>query len=186
MRVFIAVRVTQKIIDSAVKIQEKLTVPDCKVKWVEPYNLHVTLKFIGETDEKNFAAVENIMNGVFKKIKPFDVSFRGCGVFPNTQSPRVVWVGIGEGEQFLKSITEKLNDTLAMLNVPSEEWRFAGHLTLGRIKGRQGVGSLLQSLGEVPEDTLGSMTVDNVELMESKLSSSGPEYRILRKVSLGG
>ncbi|MBD3271634.1 MAG: RNA 2',3'-cyclic phosphodiesterase, partial [Elusimicrobia bacterium] len=129
MRIFIAVRATDEIVHNMVGIQQSLTVPDMLVKWVEPYNLHVTLKFIGDVNEQTKTMVENIMQGLFQKTRPFSISFQGLGVFPNLQMPRVVWVGIGDGGDKLKELAEKLNDTLAMLNVHSEQWQFSGHLT---------------------------------------------------------
>ncbi len=184
MRIFIAVRVTDEIMHNAEKIQESLSVPELKVKWVESYNLHVTLKFIGEVDVKTRMMIENILQGVLTKAKPFDLEFKGFGVFPNLQSPRVVWGGIGKGENDLKDLSEKLNDTLAMLDVRSEQWNFTGHVTLGRIKGRLGTEGLFHVLRELLEESLGTMRVASIDLMESKLSSSGPEYVVLQNIPL--
>lgn len=184
MRLFLAIRISDEIIDNAVKIQHELDLPDVQVKWVEPYNMHVTLKFFGETDNKTRMMIENIMEAVFKKTKPFYVQFKGFGVFPNLQSPRVIWAGIGEGEDILKKISEKLNDTIALLNVRSEQWSFSGHLTIGRIKSGHQSNALLECLRNLSEEALGNMKVEAIELMESKLSPKGPEYRILKKVQL--
>ncbi|MFH1379856.1 MAG: RNA 2',3'-cyclic phosphodiesterase [bacterium] len=186
MRLFIGIRITDEIIQKIIDIQEKLSAPDLRVKWVEPYNLHVTLKFIGEVDETIRGVIENIMQGICRKQKPFNLSFQGLGVFPNLQSPRIIWAGIGDGGEHLQALAEKLNDTFAILNVPMEQWQYTGHLTIGRVKGKQGIGSLFQFLRTLPDESLGSIKVNNMELIESKLSSSGPDYVVLKKVDLGG
>lgn len=186
IRVFIGVRVSDEIVRNIVNVQQQLAAPDIRVKWVESYNLHVTLKFIGEVNDNTRGVIENIIVGISKKQKPFALSFKGLGVFPNLQSPRVIWAGIEEGEEQLKFLAEKLSDTLTILNVSLEQWQFTGHLTIGRLKGKQGVGSLFQLIRTLPDESLGNMTVDNIELIESKLSVTGPEYVVLKKADLNG
>jgi 2'-5' RNA ligase len=64
------------------------------IKWVEPENLHLTLKFIGERSETDVAPIASAVGSALGGRNKFDVQIVGCGGFPNLRSPKVIWVGM--------------------------------------------------------------------------------------------
>src|ERR1700730_712599 len=97
LRTFIAVDIGKTIRDRAVALQEKLAQASSAVKWVEPKNLHVTLLFLGEVDDREVPAVCRVAAEQTGKHSSFRMSIEGVGCFPNPRRPRVLWIGVGEG-----------------------------------------------------------------------------------------
>src|SRR5436190_22217863 len=97
LRTFIAVDLGKTIRDRIIKLQEQLARTGTEVKWVEPENLHVTLLFLGEVDNREVPAVCKVIAEGTAKQPPFPMSVETVGCFPNPRRPRVVWVGVTEG-----------------------------------------------------------------------------------------
>ncbi|MCJ7645372.1 RNA 2',3'-cyclic phosphodiesterase, partial [bacterium] len=115
MRTFIAVAISSEVREKIAKIQAEFRRGGPDVKWVEPENLHFTLKFLGEVDEdKLLGVIEKTRLGV-AGVSSFRVHLSGLGSFPNLKSPRVVWVGVSEGKQELKNLSERIEENLSYL-----------------------------------------------------------------------
>jgi len=160
-----------------------------KVKWVEESNMHITLKFLGQTEVGRLAQVEGILGRVASEFDPFQVGTGGVGGFPSLERPRVVWYGLTEGGDALAAVADAVEQSLAELGF-EVEGRFHPHVTLGRVRresGGQGLGRLADAEKEgAPDERQGpSMRIERYVLMESILSRSGPTYRVLREFPLG-
>ncbi|HIG99743.1 MAG TPA: RNA 2',3'-cyclic phosphodiesterase, partial [Thermoplasmata archaeon] len=103
------------------------------VKLVEPENIHITLKFLGDTEEKFIDAIEQSMKESVKTIKSFPVTLRGTGVFPNKNYMKVIWIGILDNGQ-IGPIAHTLDSSLASLGFKKETRGFSAHLTIGRVR----------------------------------------------------
>src|ERR1700676_3570331 len=112
LRTFIAVDLGKPIRDRIISLQETLARTGTEVKWVEPENLHVTLLFLGEVDDREIPKVCKIISETARKRAAFPTSVETVGCFPNLRRPRILWIGVGEGAQPLCAIHDELEGPL--------------------------------------------------------------------------
>ena len=150
--------------------------PSVKASWVHPNRMHLTLRFFGAADA---VTEEQIRAALASPIpmEPFDILLDGVGVFPERGSPRVLWVGIGDGREQLR----RLYETLRGLPGSSHE-AFKPHLTLARFRERVGRAEIAE-LGRI-RASAGPSRIDRVTLYESRLSPAGPAYLPLAEAPL--
>ncbi len=178
MRSFVAVKVPS--FNGLVRLLELLgSIPG--VKSVEPHNVHVTLKFLGDVDER---VMDRVVKGLSSKEfgGPFEASLRGVGTFPESGRPRVVWVGFDEGEDELSKLWKKVE--LATPFIPGDKRGFTPHVTVSRIKRGCDFGRVARVVKEFRDLHFGSFTVDKVTLFKSTLTPKGPIYEPLREFRL--
>ncbi|MDP1853460.1 MAG: RNA 2',3'-cyclic phosphodiesterase [Candidatus Omnitrophota bacterium] len=183
MRTFIAIELTNGIQDKLASLQEKLKSASADVKWVNPSNIHLTLKFLGDTDEKKIDPIKNIINKLAIKFKAFNSEVSGLGAFPNLQSPRVIWAGLSNADT-ISAISETLEDGLEKLGFPKEKHSFKPHLTLGRVRCPKNIDILEKILAENLDFKAGILEIKTVCLIESKLSPKGPAYTTIYSKTL--
>src|SRR5438067_428931 len=97
IRTFIGVDPGEEIRQQLVAVQQNLGRETPDVKWVERENLHVTLLFLGEVDDRELPAVCRAVEKGTSSQKVFNLAVEGIGCFPNPRRPRTVWAGIGAG-----------------------------------------------------------------------------------------
>src|SRR4030067_3258528 len=137
LRLFIAIELPSNIIDGLRNVQEELKDKSNKLSWAKPENIHLTLKFLGDTETGKIDSMVNILEGIAGKSFSFDISVKGVGTFPAAGNPRVIWVGIeqsGVGGSEVGELYDNLEHKFAAIGFPKEEKTFKPHLTLGRIK----------------------------------------------------
>jgi RNA 2',3'-cyclic 3'-phosphodiesterase len=187
LRTFIAVAIDKTIRDRVVTLQETLARSGADVKWVEPENMHVTLLFLGEVEDKTLPAVCRVVADVAAGLAPFEMSVAGAGCFPNARRPKTLWVGIGDGLQELVALHDALEPPLLDLGCYRREDRqYTPHLTLGRVKGDAGAAELTTALARRTDWQGGQVRVREVLVMSSELRSEGPTYTVLGRGKLGG
>jgi 2'-5' RNA ligase len=184
MRTFIAVGISTEARGKITEIQGELKKGNPDVKWVEPENLHLTLKFLGEVSKDKLPGVIEKTRLVVSGISNFRVHLSGLGSFPNLKFPRVVWVGVSEGVGELKKLSQSIEENLSHLGFPKEKREFSAHLTIGRVRSPKGKEKLVKRIEELETSDAGEFSVDKVLLMESQLSSRGATYRIIEEISL--
>ena len=154
------------------------------LKLVEMQNLHLTLRFLGDTEEGRVPDIRAAMEDSVGGASPFELRFRGLGVFPNQNYIKVVWIGL-DGAEPLVRIAQKLDDALGRAGF-GREGRFSPHLTVARVRSARNRDRLLGLLGEHANDELGSITVGRIALKKSVLAPAGPTYTTVEEVALGG
>ncbi len=184
MRTFIAVGISSEVREKIAQIQAEFRKGDPDVKWVEPENLHITLRFLGEVSEDKLSGVIEKIRLATAGISNFRAHIFGLGGFPNLKSPRVVWVGVGEGKEELKNLSERIEENLSYLGFAKEKRGFSAHLTIGRVRSPRKREKLVKKIEELERHDVGEFSVDRVLVMESQLSSKGPTYRIIEEVNL--
>jgi len=186
IRTFIAFKLPKNIISSIRKIQEDIKSYAFKARWVNPENIHLTLKFLGDinsTDiEKVSEAIINTVNG----HAPISLGLKGAGVFPGIKRPRVIWVGLGGEIEKLASIQNDIEESLEELEFPREKRPFRGHLTLGRIKGKIDPKKLLDVMKKFEKFESELFIADQIYLFKSDLKSTGSVYTELMGKRLSG
>jgi 2'-5' RNA ligase len=180
IRTFIAVDFNNvEVINSILTLQEKITNVEADVKFVEKENLHITLKFLGEVTPSVIANIQKALSEI--KFKPFNVVVKGIGAFPNYRNIRVVWVGIEEGVEELKSLQSRIDEELVVLGFKREK-DFIPHLTIGRVKSGRNRDKLISILNEFRDFTFGRQLIDTIHLKKSILTSRGPIYSNLYSI----
>lgn len=182
MRLFYAVKIPDEVKDAVAKFIDPFRSLPGKVKWVESKNLHLTLKFIGETEKILLPELEKAAWEAIKGVESFEIELSDCGAFPNLRSPRVFWIGIKDSEKRLTNLQKKLDYNLNEIGFEAERKKFSPHLTLGRVKSNSGLSEVKESFSQVK---FGShiFKIDAMYLIESQLRPQGPVYTDLKEFS---
>lgn len=184
MRLFVAVQLPAEVRERLGRAQDRLRGARADVSWVKPVSLHVTLKFLGETEPKRVERVHAALAEAASSAAPFAVTIAGVGTFGG-RVPRVVWAGIGDGAEPLGRLARAVESELARIGFPKEQRAFSAHLTLGRVRSAANVPDLLTALREATADHFGAAPVDRFVLMRSELHPSGSIHTVLREFPLG-
>lgn len=178
VRLFIAIEIPENIRTGFASLLKEFRSIAPQLKWVRAENLHVTLKFLGETDSTKLAALQNVLTAV-RSPGPVDLEFRGLGFFPNEKRPRVFWAGM-EASPNLKSLAADIDHATHRLGFPLEERPFTPHLTLARFPLPGVPPQLLHARNDKSRQPFGSLGAREFHLIESKLKPTGAEYTTLR------
>lgn len=186
MRTFIAIELPQEIKDFLAQLQAELKSTNADVKWVAPENIHLTLKFLGEIDDKQLEKVVQIINEAGKEKDKFQVSISSLGAFPKIDFPRVIWIGIESKDKQVKEIAKDLEEKIARIGIPREKRAFSSHITIGRVRSplnRQELVLDLKNKADLSGQNL-HFYVTKITLFKSTLTPKGPIYEILKETSL--
>ena len=145
--------------------------------------MHLTLKFLGEIDDKQLIDVCKITEEVAGRHKSFDIEIGGVGSFGG-RSARVLWVGAGKDSENLLKLQDDLETQLAFAGWAEENRKFEGHLTLCRIKNVKAGFKLAQLTKEYEDYRLDVMPVEAVSIYQSELTPQGPVYTLLGRYNL--
>jgi len=178
MRLFVALEIPGEIRDALALVLKELRGFAPLAKWVRAENLHVTLKFLGETESDKVSAIANAL-GSIRSEQPITLEFRGLGFFPNEKRPRVFWVGM-ESSPNLKILAEEIDQRLHRLGFPLEDRPFTPHLTLARLNPPGLPPKLGYAVAENSSRNFGFFTTREFHLIESKLKPTGAEYTTLQ------
>lgn len=185
-RTFIAIDPGQAIRDRLVSLQENLAKSGADVKWVEPKNLHLTLLFLGEVDQRDLVSVCRAVAETAAARLAFPMTLEKTGAFPNTRRPKTLWVGVGQGAQEVCAVHDSIETPLLELGCYRREGRaYTPHLTLGRVRADKSAESLTASLAKYADWRGGETTVHEVLVMGSELNPDGPVYTVLGRGKLG-
>ncbi len=154
--------------------------------WSKTENLHINLKFFGETAESQVTQIRQAVEPAISHVSPFEVELKGFGVFPDHRSPRVLWIGLGGALDSLYSLADDVGRAVAPLGFPQENRPFRPHLTVARVKkDHREVGRVLGTLGVLTDPfPCGPLPVERISLFKSDLRQTGPIYTKLWDVSL--
>jgi 2'-5' RNA ligase len=174
VRLFIAIEIPQSVRSTFASLLKDFSAIAPQVKWVRAENLHVTLKFLGETQSAKLGPLQNALSAV-RSADPVNLEFRGLGFFPHEKRPRVFWAGM-EASANLKTLAEEIDQATHPLGFPLEERPFTPHLTLARFQPPGIPPKLLQAIQEKSAQAFGSLRTGEFHLIESKLKPTGAEY----------
>ncbi|MEK9149297.1 MAG: RNA 2',3'-cyclic phosphodiesterase [Candidatus Desantisbacteria bacterium] len=161
-------------------LQKRLSPSIKDAKWVEPENIHLTLKFLGEVEEKRVKDIAECCQMAVNEKPSFLISLGAIGGFPNLVIPRVIWVGIKEEKERVEELANDLEERLHKIGFPKETRPFSSHLTLARIR--------LPKRVSFPaiEPEQASMKALSIQLIQSTLLPKGATYQVLKEFRLCG
>ena len=188
VRSFIAIELPDELKQELVQLQEKLKLGrQPGVKWVDPYSIHLTLKFLGSVAVDKIDTITEAMETAANGISPFHLEIGGLGVFPNLKRVQVAWVGVSGEVDELGQLQQRLESNLACLGFVPESRRFTPHLTLARLRNEVSLGER-QRFGRLITDTKfdthHTIQVDSISLMRSQLTREGAIYSQISSVKL--
>ncbi len=183
LRTFIALELSQDHKAVIGNILTSLKCIDADVKWVQPDNCHITLKFLGQTPQVQIPLIAQAMDALAKTVPAFPVGLDNIGAFPDIDKPQIIWIGLSQGNQELRNLSHLVQSQLVQLDFPKETRPFHPHITIGRIRTNRGAKALSQVLKTTP---ITSQTNEsrNITLFESTLSSHGPRYSVIHRSPL--
>jgi 2'-5' RNA ligase len=162
------------------EIQNSLVGTGADLKLVEPKNIHVTMRFLGEISPSIVDAIYEEMKKI--AFKPFDIELKGLGAFPNLRYARVVWVGIQKGADKLESVFDQLEPCLRRLGFRPDSKGFSPHLTIARVKSGRNKAELARHVEEMANHECGIIKAEYLRLRRSVLTPKGPIYSTLKEV----
>jgi len=184
MRLFVAVHLPDEVRERLAMVQDRLRRAQADVSWVKPGNLHITLKFLGETEPGRLDRIRSALADAAQGTAVFAAEVAEVGTFGG-RVPRVVWVGVRDGATPLAALARAVEDALAGVGVAKEKRGFTAHFTLGRVRSPRNVEALLAALRAEPAEGFGTVRVDQFSLMESELDPRGSIYTVRDRFSLG-
>lgn len=182
-RIFIAVRIEPQSTLTGMISEFMSALKDDRIKWTEPVNFHVTLAFLGETEEGRIKEVTKMLGRVCPGSGVFELLIKGAGIFKSINDPRVLWTGIGPSEE-LNALFESVKNGLKDAGIMLEDRKFNPHITLGRIKSIKDNGRLKSIIAGYQNLEIQKQEISEVILYESILLASGPVYKPLCKFDL--
>jgi 2'-5' RNA ligase len=153
------------------------------LKLVDPENIHITLKFLGDIDEDLVDSITASMQRAVAGIKPFTLKFSGLGAFPNQNYIKVIWIGLDNTEN-LEVIAKRLDSDLKTLGFRPEKRGFSAHLTVARVKSRRGKDELWKLISQYKTSEFGEIEVGTIRLKKSDLTPKGPIYTTIKEIKL--
>ena len=188
MRAFIAIELPPEVRNALGSLEAELKTSGADVKWVKPENIHLTLKFLGERDEKKIKETMRILDEVCAEKNSFSASVSSIGAFPNLDAPRVIWVGIGNGSAQIKEIACELEERISKLGIPKEDREFSTHITLGRTHSGLKRKELTEKIKAIEINYSSrkdlKFEVNKITLLKSTLTPGGPIYEALKTANL--
>ncbi|RKY33430.1 MAG: RNA 2',3'-cyclic phosphodiesterase [Candidatus Omnitrophota bacterium] len=180
MRTFIAFPLPLEIKESIAETQDKLKDCHLDAKWVEPTNLHITLKFLGEIQEAVVSKVKEILENIGTNFSSVNVNLKEFGFFPNEKKPRVFFISTDQ-EDYLRSISLTLEEKLEEIGFKKEE-RFKSHITIARFRSKKNLDCLFRRIKNIKIER--SFFIREIVFFKSILTSRGPIYEEIFKINL--
>jgi len=184
MRAFIAIEASAEVRAAVSALATELGDRVQKARWIPSANLHLTLRFLGDTDEAIASALSNELGPIVSECAPFRLEFRGIGFFPSPRRPRVLSALIPQPPRELHELYRRVEATVNEHGFPPERRAFTPHLTFARF--RTPSGGLREIQTELQNRTFGHTSVEEVIVFESVLKRSGAVYHPRARLPLRG
>jgi len=158
----------------------------CRANWIPANRFHLTFLFLGEVDKALVPELTTICTGIANETKTVSVAISKLGYFPSPKHPKVLWVGLQDKEKVLQQMNKKLNQMCRDVGIDTPDHQFLPHITLARFKALKGVGAFQNATKSYSGKSYGSWQINRIELIESRLSQDGPEYRTIQDFEFNG
>jgi 2'-5' RNA ligase len=183
MRTFIAIPIPDSCRKILSQMQQCLKKSGAEVRWTAISSIHLTLKFLGETDPETVSELARALRDVAHPAQALDLQLSGLGYFPNQKKPRIVWCGIRGDIEQLEILQETVEGTCMGFGFEPEIRPFRPHLTLGRVRGKKNLQMLVDNIMKGSELECG-FSADHFNIYKSVLKPQGAVYTILETIEL--
>ncbi len=183
IRCFIALEVPIEVQAALGDMIGQLKKSGADVKWVDSANIHLTLKFLGETPEADVLRTGLALNALKGKFKTIDSGLGGLGAFPSFERPKVIWSGLSKGAEGIKEIYREVETLTADILDEKKGREFSPHLTLGRVRSNKNVMQLKEAVRKA-NIAQKDFKITRLALMKSTLTREGAIYTELNGAEL--
>jgi 2'-5' RNA ligase len=180
LRTFIAVdlppHIQDAIQDKTARLRQSLD--SSHVRWIPSHNLHLTLKFLGDTSPANVQFLQQMLTREADSYPSFDIQIENIGSFPNSRRPRVIWVGL-KAPAVLASLQREIESATARLGYDPEERPFSPHLTIGRVRQNlpaAGIQMIYAALEAGKVGDIGTARIYSINIYKRDLNPGGSIY----------
>jgi RNA 2',3'-cyclic 3'-phosphodiesterase len=185
-RLFVAVDLGEAVRRALHRLQDELRALAPKARWAPPENAHLTLAFLGSTEEALVPKLSDVLAGVASQAAPFDLQLTGGGAFGSSKKPRVLWVGVEGALAALAELHRRTEAALQPMGYQPERREYRPHLTLARARDPRGDPRLARCAQALAGRALGTARIDRLILFRSQPGPGGSKYTPLAEPPLGG
>lgn len=184
IRTFISIDPPEDIKREILNLQGRFKIYGGHIGWTRPEAMHLTLKFLGDIDEKEVPEIEAATREATIGFNPFYLRVLGLGFFPGLRRLRIIWLGVSGEEDNLIRLQSKIENEIARIGHPREEREFKPHLTIGRVRDAHGLNRLIDAVNAEREIDLGGFNAAEILIMKSELKPGGAIYTRLSGIAL--
>lgn len=182
IRSFLAIDLAEDLKPEIADVQKEFKKTGANIKYVPPQNMHFTLKFFGNIDEDMVDEISEAVEKVIRNYSSFDLSIGGCGSFPNQNTIKVLWIGIGKNSR-IADLQKDLDSEFKKLGFKKER-NYISHLTIGRPRNGKNKNQIKDTINSLKDLKIGTMTVSKISLKKSTLTPQGPIYEDIKVFNL--
>jgi 2'-5' RNA ligase len=184
MRLFIAIDPPPEVRDKLAAMQKVLAHTKAAVRWVDPSDYHVTIKFLGETDEGFLPRLKERLTNAAAQVPQFDLEVEGVDRFPARGQARVIISRIHSPDQRITKLHRLVDSGIGGLGLPLDTRVLVPHLTLGRVQSNHGLNRLLRLIEKHDLDFFGSFPAAHATLYQSLPREGGMEHIALHTAAM--
>ena len=188
MRSFIAIELSTAMREALARLIDSMGQAKIRgLRLVRPEAIHLTLKFLGDIQEDQAAAIVDTVSRSVHAQPPFNLGIGGPGIFPSGGSPRVLWVGLDGDLLELIALQKELEDALVTLGFAKEDRPFSPHLTVGRFRDGTSLPDRRRAAETLYSATIPpavGMHVSSISLMRSTLLPDGAVHKRVASIPL--
>lgn len=182
MRLFVAIDLDRNAKEKISGIISQMNKGDYDVKWTDPENIHITLKFLGEVRDEQVKDVVKVISDNVKGMKKFTISICEVGYFGRPGYVKVIWLDVKEGRDRVIELCKTMNIQLS--HIRREDREPSPHITIGRARSGRNADRLVKVIGELRNVKLCEVEVNEIKLKRSVLDKGGPVYSDLEIFTL--
>lgn len=175
MKCFFALRLQEKIRNRLEQLCLRMQEWDLPARWAYPYDLHVTLAYVGDIAEDEIGGLLYGVDTLLASQQSPCLSIPGLGAFSGKRWPRVLYAAVADPDHFCADLHEQLLDACDI----TAEHRYAPHMTLCRPQGRGPERSWDELLQAFIHFADADLAVEDLVLYESR-SEQRPRYQALK------
>ena len=157
------------------------------MRWVSAGHFHITLKFLGEVENKRLLEAQRALSALAGRFEPFDFTVSGIGAFPDFERAQVFWAGIAEGAETLGRLAAETEKEFQAIGFPKETRPFHAHVTLGRVRSLKNNESLQKMISVMKQEERSQGfrgRAGRFSFYKSTLTPEGPVYEVLSRHEL--
>ena len=167
------------------RLQHNLEHERRNINWCKTNQIHLTLKFIGDTPDQDIPKIIDACQQVAKRHQPFAMDFNRTGIFGSNHSPRVLWLGMKDEPKALYELEEDILTAFDQIGYLRDRQNFVPHLTVCRIKTLVDKPFFQQVYQGIEQKTYLQANVNEIVYFQSFLQPTGAFYKTLKRIPLG-
>ncbi|MEK7248980.1 MAG: RNA 2',3'-cyclic phosphodiesterase [Bacteroidota bacterium] len=183
LRLFIAIEIPADIRSQIADVEKELKSANADVRWEQSDKLHITLKFLGDTEEAKLLQVVSSLEEIALMTQRFTIKYSTLGCFPHKREPRIIWIGVEDLDSTLQPLAESVESSMASLGFEKEQKKFHAHATIGRVKSQRNVRDLLRRMESLTFESQPT-TISEIVLLKSELKQRGSVYTRIKSFTL--